>query len=195
MACPSGCLGGGGEPKSDDPDILKKRAKGIYDIDAGSTVRKSHENAEVQQLYKDLLGHPLSETSELLLHTSYAPRGSPRDMLARFLDAVDHRDGEKAASLFTDNGIWNTNTPELGHVEGRDDIVAAVASKLPQIEKEAGTRKPRHRLANSSDGMDVIMPDGQKAHFTVELDDATGRIKAVSRIPVCEDPLDMDACR
>ena len=168
MACPGGCLGGGGEPKSDDPDILKKRAKGIYDIDAGSAVRKSHENVEVQQLYKDLLDHPLSETSERLLHTSYAARGSPRDMLSRFLDAVDHRDGEKAAALFTEDATWNTNTPVFGRVEGRDEIVNLITSKLPLINKVAGQERPRHRLASSLEGTDEVMPDGQKVHFDVE---------------------------
>jgi len=195
MACPGGCLGGGGEPKSDDPDVLKKRAKGIYDIDAGSAIRKSHENAEVQQLYKDFLGHPLSEISERLLHTSYAARGSPRDMLGRFLDAVDHRDGAKAASLFADNGMWNTNTPSFGQVEGSVEIVSTITGKLPPIEKVAGTQPPRHRLASTVEGTDVFMPDGEKVHFQVELDDSTGRIKALSRIPVCEDMGDMDACR
>ena len=61
MTCPGGCLGGGGEPKSDDKDILKKRMEGIYAIDSSSKIRKSHENKEVQQLYHDMLGSPLSD--------------------------------------------------------------------------------------------------------------------------------------
>ena len=104
MACPGGCLGGGGEPKSDDPDILKKRAKGIYDIDAGSTIRKSHENAEVQQLYKiSWVIHCRKPRNDFCTRRM---RLVDRRGICwrRFLDAVDHRDGAKAASLFADNG-------------------------------------------------------------------------------------------
>lgn len=104
MACPGGCLGGGGEPKSDDPNILEKRAKGIYKIDADAPIRESHGNTEVQQLYDEWLGHPLSEKSEEMLHTTFLPRRSPREKLAMFLEAVDHRNGAKAAELFSDTG-------------------------------------------------------------------------------------------
>jgi len=111
----------------------------------------------------------------LTRRTSYANR----DMLARFLDAVDRRDGETAASLFTDDGVWETNTATFGTLEGRQDIVSVITGKLPPIGKES----PRHCL---SDGTTVIMPNGQQVHFHVELDDSTGRIKALSRIPIGE---------
>jgi NADH-quinone oxidoreductase subunit G len=194
-ACPGGCLGGGGEPKSDDPSILSKRAKAIYQIDSDSTVRKSHENTEVQQLYKDVLDHPLSEKSEELLHTSYAHRGSGRDMLSRFLDAVDHRDGQKAASLLAENAEWNTNTNRLGCIKGRDRIASVIDSKLPAITSPAGVRPPRHRLASPIEGTDVIMPTGQKVHFNVSLDENSGLITSLSRIPLCLDLLDQEQCR
>ena len=195
MACPGGCLGGGGEPKSDDPDILKKRAKGIYEIDSSSAVRKSHENVEVQQLYKDVFDHPLSEKSEELLHTTYAPRGSPRDMLARFLDAVDHRDGVKAASLLSEDVTWKTDTPMFGQVEGREHVVSLINTKLPAVPPNPGVSPPKHRLASPVEGTDVIMPDGQQVHFNVDLDENTGLIKSLSRIPLCLSPLDEDECR
>jgi hypothetical protein len=71
-------LGGGGEPKSDDPDILQKRMRGIYHIDSNSAIRKSHENKEVQQLHDDMFdGKLLSLVSERMLHTLYAP-GVPK---------------------------------------------------------------------------------------------------------------------
>jgi NADH-quinone oxidoreductase subunit G len=75
MACPGGCIGGGGEPKSDDPDILKKRSAAIYSMDERDKVRVSSENKAVMQLYKeDLGGKPLSETAHHLLHTHYADK-------------------------------------------------------------------------------------------------------------------------
>jgi NADH-quinone oxidoreductase subunit G/[NiFe] hydrogenase diaphorase moiety small subunit/NADP-reducing hydrogenase subunit HndD len=74
MACPGGCLGGGGQPIPTSPEIRKKRTEAIYAEDENMTLRKSHENPEVQKLYKDFLNHPLSEVSHHLLHTKYTKR-------------------------------------------------------------------------------------------------------------------------
>ncbi len=74
MACPGGCLGGGGQPIPTSPEIRKKRAEAIYAEDAQMHVRKSHDNPEVQKLYRDFLKEPLGELSHKLLHTKYQPR-------------------------------------------------------------------------------------------------------------------------
>jgi NADP-reducing hydrogenase subunit HndD len=74
MACPGGCLGGGGQPIPTNPEIRQKRAEAIYAEDSDLTLRKSHENAEVQKLYKDFLIQPLGELSHKLLHTKYTRR-------------------------------------------------------------------------------------------------------------------------
>ena len=74
MACPGGCLGGGGQPIPTSPEIRQKRAEAIYAEDAGMPLRKSHQNPEVIKIYKDFLDHPLSEKSHHLLHTHYTPR-------------------------------------------------------------------------------------------------------------------------
>jgi iron-only hydrogenase group A len=80
MACPGGCIGGGGQPYPSegyhvlDPEVLKKRAQALYDIDAAKQLRKSHENPYIQRLYKEFLGVPNGEKSHELLHTSYQPR-------------------------------------------------------------------------------------------------------------------------
>ncbi len=72
MACPGGCIGGGGQPyHHGDSSILKKRAAAIYREDAGKPIRKSHENPFIVELYKEFLGKPLSEKSHHLLHTHY----------------------------------------------------------------------------------------------------------------------------
>lgn len=72
MACPGGCIGGAGQPYHHGHDeILKARAAAIYAEDAGKPIRKSHENVEVQQLYKDFLGEPNSHLAHQLLHTHY----------------------------------------------------------------------------------------------------------------------------
>ena len=75
MACPGGCLGGGGQPIPTNEAIRKKRAESIYQEDRNFEVRKSHENSEIQALYKDFLIEPLGEKSHHLLHTTYTKRG------------------------------------------------------------------------------------------------------------------------
>lgn len=74
MACPSGCLGGGGQPIPTNSEIRAQRMKAIYQRDKDLPVRKSHENQAVQKLYKEFLGEPGSEKSEELLHTKYTNR-------------------------------------------------------------------------------------------------------------------------
>jgi NADH-quinone oxidoreductase subunit G len=186
MTCPGGCLNGGGQPKSDDKDIRMKRMKGIYEIDSSSSVRKSHENKEVQQLYNDVLEHPLSELSERLLHTTYAPRRSERDKLSRFLSAVDARDPDLAAALVSDDCIWNTNTEKFGAACGKDSIQCLIRDMLPKINKACGEEIPRHRLLSPVSGTDVIGPDGSKNHFDVVLDDH-GLIKSLTRTSLSDE--------
>lgn len=75
MACPGGCIGGGGQPlHHGDASILKARAKAIYREDAGKAIRKSHENPYITKLYEEFLGEPMSEKAHHLLHTQYFDR-------------------------------------------------------------------------------------------------------------------------
>ena len=74
MACPGGCLGGGGQPIPTNAAIRKNRMKAIYSEDENMQLRKSHENPEVIAIYKDFLGKPNSKVSHELLHTHYVER-------------------------------------------------------------------------------------------------------------------------
>jgi iron-only hydrogenase group A len=74
MTCPGGCIGGGGQPRFTTDDIREKRIGAIYKEDEGKQVRKSHENAEVKQIYEEFLEQPLGEKSHHLLHTAYQRR-------------------------------------------------------------------------------------------------------------------------
>lgn len=74
MACPGGCLGGGGQPIPTNQKIREKRAAAIYEEDMNLSVRKSHLNPEVLQLYKEFLIEPLGHKSHELLHTHYKER-------------------------------------------------------------------------------------------------------------------------
>lgn len=76
MACPSGCLGGGGQPIPTNSKIRAMRMKAIYERDRNLPIRKSHENEAVQELYKNYLGEPGSELAEELLHTRYFDRSN-----------------------------------------------------------------------------------------------------------------------
>lgn len=71
MACPGGCIGGGGQPIGTTNAVRKKRMEALYTIDKNLPLRKSHENPDILTLYKDFLGEPLSEKSHELLHTTY----------------------------------------------------------------------------------------------------------------------------
>lgn len=72
MACPGGCIGGGGQPfHHGNMSILKKRAAAIYREDEGKTIRKSHENPYIKELYANYLEKPMSHKAHDLLHTKY----------------------------------------------------------------------------------------------------------------------------
>ena len=79
MACPGGCVTGGGQPivparKQMKIDLKKERAKALYTEDANSPIRKSHKNPDIELLYKEFLGEPGSHKSHELLHTHYHAR-------------------------------------------------------------------------------------------------------------------------
>ena len=72
MACPGGCVGGGGQPIHDGRELAGERARVLRSLDKGAQVRFSHENPDVLACYKDYLGEPLSEKAEHLLHTDHS---------------------------------------------------------------------------------------------------------------------------
>lgn len=74
MACPGGCIGGGGQPIPTTDEIRKKRIAAIYQEDGGKPIRKSHENPEITEIYNDFLKEPLGHNSHKYLHTHYTKR-------------------------------------------------------------------------------------------------------------------------
>ena len=79
MACPGGCVMGGGQPIKNskirrEVDVRKLRADALYSIDEKSTIRKSHENPVVKQIYREYLEEPGSYRAHKLLHTNYKER-------------------------------------------------------------------------------------------------------------------------
>lgn len=70
MACPGGCIGGGGQPKSSDKEVLNKRLDVIYKLDKSLPRRQSHENPTIQAFYDKFLGDYGGEKAHELLHVS-----------------------------------------------------------------------------------------------------------------------------
>ncbi len=72
MACPGGCINGGGQPRHNaNVEIIKKRMEGLHSVDRNKDLRRSYENPEVQKLYDEYLGKPGGEKAHQLLHTHY----------------------------------------------------------------------------------------------------------------------------
>ncbi len=75
MACPGGCIGGGGQPyHHGHSEILLKRQEALYEIDRNKKIRKAHENPMIKEIYETYLGKPYGERAHELLHTRYVPR-------------------------------------------------------------------------------------------------------------------------
>jgi len=71
MACPGGCVGGGGQPITDGFTLAPERAENLYDLDKANTLRFSHENPAVKELYDNFMEKPLSHKAHHLLHTDH----------------------------------------------------------------------------------------------------------------------------
>lgn len=75
MACPGGCIGGGGQPfHKGRMDVLRRRAEALYADDRAKSIRKSHENPDIKKLYVEYLGEPCGVRAHQLLHTHYTDR-------------------------------------------------------------------------------------------------------------------------
>lgn len=74
MACPGGCINGGGQPIGVCEENIRARMKSLYRIDDSDSIKMSHHNPYINQLYKEFLGEPLGHKSHELLHTHYQKR-------------------------------------------------------------------------------------------------------------------------
>ena len=95
MTCPGGCIGGGGQPKGTlikGDELRKARTDGLYQQDKNMTLRSSHENEEIKQLYHDFYGKPLSELAEKMLHTNYQDKS---DLLGNSRESKNIKENNK----------------------------------------------------------------------------------------------------
>ena len=79
MACPGGCIGGGGQPIGTNNAVRDARIQALYEIDRSLPLRKSHENPEIKTIYEEFFGAPLSSRAHDLLHTRYHARKKRHD--------------------------------------------------------------------------------------------------------------------
>jgi NADP-reducing hydrogenase subunit HndD len=88
MSCPGGCIAGGGQPRAgsqyieSEEELLRKRASVLYSLDRSKTIRRSHENPDVQRIYKEFFERPLGPKSHKILHTTYKQK-QPKGVLKK----------------------------------------------------------------------------------------------------------------
>jgi NADH-quinone oxidoreductase subunit G/NADP-reducing hydrogenase subunit HndD len=112
MGCPGGCIMGGGQPRSDDPEVRTKRLGGLYEEDESKTMRKSHENPYIATLYKDYLEFPNSHVSHKYLHTHYVKRGIFNEMTDERFSVVQKQPEKKKAHTDEQSGVKLSRTPD-----------------------------------------------------------------------------------
>ena len=71
MACPGGCVNGGGQPIHDGEERAFTRGRKLYALDAKAKLRYSHENPDIREIYSDFFGKPMSHKAHMLLHTEH----------------------------------------------------------------------------------------------------------------------------
>ncbi|MFR2836836.1 MAG: iron hydrogenase small subunit [[Clostridium] nexile] len=79
MACPGGCVGGGGQPIHDSEELALTRSQNFMFLDASNELRFCHENPDIQKLYQYFMGAPLSHKAHMLLHTDHNIWEMPRE--------------------------------------------------------------------------------------------------------------------
>ena len=146
MGCPGGCIMGGGQPRSEDPDVRVKRMKGLYDEDESKVLRKSHENPFVQALYREFLETPNGHRSHELLHTHYVRRGLFNEMTDRtYVVPLDPAIQKKTM------GAAPKESAEAPARHGRQEI------EPPRLlELEAENRRLRLELEDALETADIL---------------------------------------
>ena len=150
MACPGGCITGGGQPRSKDPNVREKRLRGIYDEDEGKPLRKSHENPAIKALYEKFLEYPNSHVSHKVLHTTYVKRG----MFNHYID----KDYVKAeVEPKAEHGVYKKSSKK------KADPCERAAKRLNEnlesvkvFELEAEVNRLKKELSDSQETVDIL---------------------------------------
>jgi len=157
MGCPGGCITGGGQPRSKDPEVRIKRLRGIYCEDEGKILRKSHDNPYITALYKEYLGRPCGKKSHELLHTHYEKRGifnelTPEGSSAQITSVNVHRTPDaiqkgKSASAQSGRKL---------HEQMESEQVLALEVENAQLKKELA------KMSKAAEPQNQAMSEGRE---------------------------------
>lgn len=149
MGCPGGCITGGGQPRSDDPQVREKRMKNLYDEDESKLIRKSHENPYIISFYQEYLGEPNGHLAHELLHTHYVERGMYNELSDESF-IIDYSQQKKQQSITKAANISNTNeTTVIKHF--RDELESVRVLNL-----EAENKKLKNELVDTLETVDIL---------------------------------------
>ncbi len=148
MACPGGCINGGGQPVSHDTDTTQKRSEGLYDIDAKSTVKKAQNNPTIEKLYAEWLKSPNSDEAHYALHTHYNHK--------KRIDGFEIKDEQEVEKKVTVSVCVGTNC----YLKGSYDVLQGLInlSKKHNIEDKVEF-KGTFCLENCSCGPSIKVSD------------------------------------
>lgn len=149
MGCPNGCIMGGGQPRSKDPDVRNKRLRGIYDEDEGKKLRKSHENPSVKKLYEEFLEYPNSHVSHEYLHTHYVKRG-------RFNEYVDEQYVAEEVNSMTDSSKQSKGLQKKNTGERAERRVSQELESVRVMALEAELSRLKQELNDSQETVDIL---------------------------------------
>ena len=147
MGCPGGCIMGGGQPRSTDPEVRIKRLQGLYSEDEGKTLRKSHENPFITALYEEFLKEPNGHMSHELLHTHYVQRGKFNELTDEtFVVEVDENIKRRAAEA----GMRHVRAP-VAATQTREDWESTRV-----LELESNNRRLQTELQDALETVDIM---------------------------------------
>lgn len=147
MGCPGGCITGGGQPRSDDPDVRLKRMKSLYDEDESKALRKSHENPYIQSIYRDFLGVPNGHLSHELLHTHYVRRGKFNE----YTDETYVIDAASGKKTYQTDKIISRPQEKAVPVRPREE-----PESLRILNLEAENRNLKNELEDTLETVDIL---------------------------------------
>ncbi|MCI6630530.1 MAG: [FeFe] hydrogenase, group A [Lachnospiraceae bacterium] len=157
MTCPGGCIGGGGQPKDimkDKDEVRKARIASLYTKDEAMTLRKSHENPEIKQVYEEFYGKPLGEMAEKMLHTSYTDRSDTIKKSERNTSNTENIENTETTAQRKGEGNMKTWKCKIcGHIyEGEElpaDFVCPICKQPASAFELISEEKPANKYAGT----------------------------------------------
>jgi NADH-quinone oxidoreductase subunit G len=150
MACPGGCIGGGGQPVPNTTDARIKRSKGLYDIDAKATVKKSQNNPTIEKLYDEWLKTPNSDEAHYALHTHYGHK--------KRIGGMEIKDDDKDAS--TEKIVISVCVGTNCYLKGSYDVLQSLIGLAQEHGVEDKVEfKGTFCLENCSNGPSIKVSD------------------------------------